>query len=92
MARKKKFKNTIESVIERFGGKGGDIESESVINDSNMDKKEGYIEIWSDNATAAKVVKRCGKYIQEINESQWGVSIRIDRKGFRGLEYCFKTS
>jgi hypothetical protein len=93
MADKKiKYENTAESVIECFGGKGGHPESESILIDSNLDKKDGYVTFWSDNATAAKIAKRSKKYIKEIRNCKDGVQLKIDRKAFRGIEYCFKIA
>lgn len=83
-------KINLDDVIKQFKGKGGDPEAESILNDSNSDKKEGYVSFWSNKSDAAKVIERCKNSIINCEVIGDGVQLTIDRKAFRGLVYCFR--
>jgi hypothetical protein len=85
-----KNKQTIKELREQFSGKGGDQESESILVDANADKKEGFLTVWSDNATIAKILDRCGSLVLDYHKQGGGYSLKIDRRAFRGLAYSFK--
>jgi len=81
---------TLDQVLEQFKGKGGDIEAESILNDSNWDKKEGTVSFWSNKADAAKVIERCRNSIISFCLEGAGVHLIIDRKAFRGAHCAFR--
>lgn len=83
---------TLDEVQKHFKGKGGtNPESESILVDNGADKAEGFVTLWSNRAEAAKIIERCGSMVTKFNATEDGVSLVIDRKAFRGLQYAFKT-
>ena len=84
----KKLKNKI---IKKFKGKSGPPDTESSIIDS---KEEEVVEIFAMASVAAKIASRCWPGIKEarITSTNDGVIFKIDKKYFRGLEYCFKPT
>ena len=82
----------VDEVIKSFKGKGGDPEAEAIIIDNNTDKKDGYVTVWGCNHNIAKIAERCRKHIVQIDGNKDGVSLKIDRKAFRGLVYAFRTA
>lgn len=84
-------KPTLEEIATIFRGKGGGLEAESIINDSNFEKKEGYVSVWSNKADAAKIIDRCKKGIKVYSLVGDGVQLTIDRKYFRGLVCAFRN-
>ena len=83
------MKKTLEELSADFKGKGS-IESESVLVDSNGDKAEGYVSVWSNKSDATKIIARCKNSILRYEELGDGVQLFIDRKAFRGLVYAFR--
>lgn len=81
---------TLDDVLEQFKGKGGNPEAESILNDSNFDKKEGTVSFWSNKADAAKVIERCRNSIISFMMVGCGVQLTIDRKAFRGAHCAFR--
>lgn len=79
-----------QKIINKFKGKGGPPDSESSIIDS---KDIDTIDIFAMASLAAKIADRCWPAIKEarITSTNDGVVFKIDRKYFRGLEYCFKV-
>lgn len=79
-----------KEIIKKFKGKGGPPDTESSIIDS---KEEDVIEMFAMASVAAKIADRCWPAIKEarITSTNDGVIFKIDRKYFRGLEYCFKV-
>lgn len=82
----KKLKNKI---IKKFKGKGGPPDTESSVIDS---KEEEVVEVFAMASVAAKIADRCWPGIKEarITSTNDGVIFKIDKRYFRGLEYCFK--
>lgn len=78
-----------QKIINKFKGKGGPPDTESSIIDS---KDIDTIDIFAMASLAAKIADRCWPAIKEarITSTNDGVVFKIDRKYFRGLEYCFK--
>lgn len=82
---------TLIDIKAAFKGKGGtNPESENILVDNGADKSEGFVTIWGNRAEIAKIIDRCGHLVQKFNATEEGASLTIDRKAFRGLEYCFK--
>jgi hypothetical protein len=79
-----------QKIINKFKGKGGPPDTESSIIDS---KDIDTIDIFAMASLAAKIADRCWPAIKEarITSTNDGVVFKIDRKYFRGLEYCFKV-
>ena len=79
-----------QKIINKFKGKGGPPDTESSIIDS---KDIDTIDIFAMASLAAKIAERCWPAIKEarITSTNDGVVFKIDRKYFRGLEYCFKV-
>lgn len=79
-----------QKIINKFKGKGGPPDSESSIIDS---KDIDTIDIFAMASLAAKIADRCWPAIKEarITSTNDGVIFKIDRKYFRGLEYCFRV-
>ncbi len=83
-------KPSIDEILASFKGKGGNPESESIIVDSNHDKKEGFVSVWSNKADAAKIIERCRNSIKDYYLLGDGVQLVIDRKAFRGILCAFR--
>mgnify|MGYP001582756570 CR=1 FL=1 len=81
-----------EEIANLFRGKGGNEEAESLINDCNSDKKDGYVTVWSNKSDAAKIIDRCKNDIQEIIPQGDGVQIVINRRAFRGIACAFRSN
>ena len=80
-----------QEIIKKFKGKGGPPDTESSILDHKEDK--GHIDVFAMASLAAKIAERCWPAVKEakITCTNDGVMYKIDRKYFRGLEYCFKV-
>lgn len=80
-----------EEIIKKFKGKGGPPDCESSICDHKEDKE--VIDLFAMASLAAKIADRCWPAVKEarITCTGDGVMYKIDRKYFRGLEYCFKV-
>ena len=78
-----------DKIIKKFKGKGGPPDTESSIIDS---KEEDVVEVFAMASVAAKIADRCWSGIKEarITSTNDGVIFKIDKKYFRGLEYCFR--
>ena len=62
---------TIDEIHDLFKGKGGDDESETILNDTNFDKKNGSVFVYSNKSDAAKIIKRCKKGIKSFKISNF---------------------
>ena len=82
---------TLDDILVAFKGKGGGPEAESILNDSNTDKKDNSVFIWSNKNDAAKIIERCRNSIKSFKYDGSGVSLEIDRKAFRGIHCAFRT-
>ena len=80
-----------QEIIKKFKGKGGPPDTECSIIDSK-DIKE-FVDLFAMASLAAKIAERCWPAVKEarITSTGDGVMYKIDRKYFRGLEYCFKV-
>ena len=85
------MQSTIDEVIERFKGKGGDEEAETILVDNNADKRSGLVTVWGCNHNIAKVAMRCRKAIVECRVDESGASLTIERRAFRGVVCAFRN-
>ena len=84
---------TIDELIERYKGKQGDDETESILIDNNFDKRyENVVRVWAMAADVSKIAERCRNSIVSFHEKGGGVDFVIDRKAFRGVVYAFRNS
>ena len=80
----------VAKLIERWGGKAGGPDTETVVCSNKEDRKDGYVRVWSSiGADVARIAKRCGS-VMEFEDDGYGVWMKIPTKYFRGPEYCFK--
>ena len=79
-----------QKIINKFKGKSGPPDTESSIIDS---KEENVVELFAMASLASKIAERCWPAVKEarITCTGDGVIYKIDKKYFRGLEYCFKV-
>jgi hypothetical protein len=79
-------------IIKIFKGKGGPPDCESSVIESK-DQKE-FVELFAMASLAAKIAERCWPGVKEarITSTNDGVMYKIDKRYFRGLEYCFKPT
>jgi len=85
------MQSRIDEVIERFKGKGGDEEAETILVDNNADKRAGLVTVWGCNHNIAKVAMRCRKAIVECRVDESGASLTIERRAFRGVVCAFRN-
>ena len=84
---------TINELIEKYKGKQGDDETESILIDNNSDKRyDNVVRVWAMAADVAKIADRCRNSIVSFKEKGGGVDFIIDRKAFRGVVYAFRAS
>lgn len=90
---------TIDDVHKKFKGKGGGPDAESILVDSNFDKKQGYVTVWTNKKDAAHLIERCKECIIDFHETSpgdekdgGGVMLKINRKAFRGIVYAFRKA
>lgn len=87
----KDFKKNVLAVSKRFKGKGGGPESESGIDASKEDIKEGFVWFCSDNSDITNLISRSFKYILELHDNKETVLMKMDAKGFRSCVHAFKV-
>lgn len=92
MKKKNLNPTTIEQIYENFKGKGGHPESETILNDNNSDKKDGFVVLWSNKVDAAKIIERCKADIISFKMVGDGVQLQVARKAFRGVHCAFRKS
>ena len=80
-----------QKIIKKFKGKGGPPDSESTVLDHKEEKE--HVDLFAMASLAAKIAERCWPAVisARITSTGDGVMYKIDRKYFRGLEYCFKV-
>jgi hypothetical protein len=88
----KNFEEVLAEIKERFHQKGGNEDSETVLNWNKQDYKEGFVSIWTDNKDAALLIKRSSTYIRSIKDHGDSVEIVVDKIGFRSSVNAFKVS
>lgn len=87
----KNFRKNILAVSKRFKGKGGGPESESGIDASKEDIKEGFVWFASDNRDITNLISRSYRYILELHDRGDSVMVKMDAKGFRSCVHAFKV-
>ena len=87
-----KFKDKMKEVIDRFAGKAGDEESETIFVINKLDMQDGYVTVSSSNKDIAKLCERLGKHVMSIIDHKETVQLKISRLAFRGIQYAFKVS
>ena len=84
----------LDLLMVKYKGVNGSLEdSESHINASVWELREGYLTIFSDNSTIYRTIKRCRPHILKVEDNNNGFGCRIWMKAdsFRGVEFAFKT-
>ena len=85
-------KLSLEELKASYKGRGGGPESESIIIDSNLDKRDNYVSVYSSNKDVAKIIERCADSILDYEVlGTEGVQFKIDRKAFRGIHCAFRN-
>jgi hypothetical protein len=85
-------KPTLQEIKAHFKGKGGGPDGESHIIDSNFDKKQGFVWVYSTTKDAAKIIDRCENGILDYRFlDAEGIQLKIDRKYFRGIHCAFRS-
>lgn len=87
-----KFKAKMKEVTERFAGKAGDEESETIFVINKLDMQDGYVTVSSSNKDIAKLCERLGNHIMSIIDYNETVQLKISRMAMRGIQYAFKVS
>tara|TARA_B100000085_G_C18395917_1_gene452416 strand:- start:211 stop:495 length:285 start_codon:yes stop_codon:yes gene_type:complete len=79
-----------KKIIKKFKGKGGPPDCESTVLDHKEEKET--VDLFAMASLAAKIAERCWPAVvsARITCTGDGVMYKINRKYFRGLEYCFK--
>lgn len=63
-------------------------EDESGLTDASADE---YVEVYSTRGTITKILRRCGSAVVNwTDHGGSGISIRVERSAFRGIEFAFK--
>lgn len=80
--------NVMEQMLEKYRGKRGDGESETVVVFSNSND---YVSVWSNKGTdIVSLLKRCTKEV-DIREDGEGVWFKFPYENARTPAHCFKT-
>lgn len=81
-----------QEIVKKFKGKGGPPDCESSIIESKDERD--FVEIFAMASLAAKIAERCWPAVisARITSTNDGVMYKIDKRYFRGLEYCFKPT
>ena len=81
----KSFSTTLDELVSRFHGMGGDEWSESHLCCNKQDLKEGYVYVWSNNKDVAKLITRSRKFIIEVRDLDDAVQFKMSKQGFRSV-------
>ncbi len=87
-----KFKAKLKEVSDRFAGKAGDEESETIFVINKLDLQDGYVTVSSSNKDITKLCERLGNHIMSIIDCNETVQLKISRLAMRGIQYAFKVS
>ena len=85
------FEEALQDLASKYKGLGGGPHSESSVHASKQDIKEGYAWFWSDNSDISNLIQRSRDYILEVRDFGGNVSMKIDKRGYRGPIYAFRT-
>ena len=83
-------KKIYKEIIEKYKGKGGGPESESILIDNKEESKSGLIEVYATGKTAAKIAERCWPAITKVRFEGEACFLTIKRTAFRGIHTSFK--
>lgn len=86
-----KFKSKLEDVTNRFRGKSGDPESETIICLNKQDLTDGYVTLGSSNKDITNIIERCPSAIISILDQGETVQLKVSKRVFRGAQYIFKV-
>jgi len=84
------FKEALQDLASRYKGLGGGPNSESSAYASKQDIREGFAWFWSDNSDVSNLIQRSKDYILEVRDFGDNVSMKIDKRGYRGPIYAFR--
>ena len=86
----KGFENALQELASRYKGLGGGPNSESSAYASKQDIREGFAWFWSDNSDVSNLIQRSKDFILEVRDFGDNVSMKIDKRGYRGPIYAFR--
>tara|TARA_R100000406_G_scaffold93736_1_gene84367 strand:+ start:865 stop:1191 length:327 start_codon:yes stop_codon:yes gene_type:complete len=84
------FEQALQDLAARYKGLGGGPDSESSVHASKQDIREGFAWFWSDNSDVSNLIQRSKDYILEVRDHGGNISMRIDKRGYRGPIYAFR--
>ena len=82
--------DALQDLANRYKGLGGGPDSESSVHASKQDIKEGYAWFWSDNSDVSNLIQRSKEYILEVRDFGGNVSMKVDKRAYRGTIYAFR--
>ena len=85
------FNTTLDELVKRFHGQGGDEWSESHLCCNKQDLKEGFVYVWSNNKDVAKLITRSRQFILEVRDLDEAVQFKMAKQGFRSVITAFKV-
>lgn len=84
------FEEALQYLASEYKGLGGGPDSESSVHASKQDIKDGYAWFWSDNSDISNLIQRSRDYILEVRDFDGMVSMKLDKRGYRGPIYAFR--
>ena len=84
------FDAALQDLAYRYKGLGGGPDSESSVHASKQDIKEGFAWFWSDNSDVSNLIQRSKDYILEVRDFGSNVSMKVDKRAYRGSIYAFR--
>ncbi len=83
-------KKIYDKIIEKFKGKAGGPESESILVDNKEESRTGTIEVYATGKLAAKLAERCWPAVTKVRFEGEACFLTIKRSAFRGIHTSFK--
>mgnify|MGYP003154245377 FL=1 len=83
-------KKIYDKIIEKYKGKAGGPESESILIDNKEEARSGTIEVYACGKLAAKIAERCWPAITKVRFEGEACFLTIKRTAFRGIHTSFK--
>ena len=84
------FEKALQDIARKYKGLGGGPNSESSVHASKQDIREGFAWFWSDNSDVSNLIQRSKDFILEVRDFGDNVSMKIDKRGYRGPIYAFR--
>ena len=84
------FEKALQDLASRYKGLGGGPNRESSAYASKQDIREGFAWFWSDNSDVSNLIQRSKDFILEVRDFGDNVSMKIDKRGYRGPIYAFR--